>query len=328
MKVIQAFPKSATVAVLLLFATIVASAPPNAEADPAAEQHSPYQNSDRQRLSAFRERSRPPLDAEPSSKFEDDVLRGRLAREHIFALYSADDFGPDLADLDRDSLLARYRAAEHTAFWGQSVKALDWLEQAFDVRYQRGDLDQRQIDMAGGLFLWNREFERAEEFQERINVSQPSRIPTIVRDPKNVDSDSSNMPVWRLDSEADALVLDHLTLSGKQLVITMNNRCGPSQQALASINSNSDLLALIQKHGLFLHGPSSDLDFDHIAQLNHANPEIPIVLVDSITDWPEKRSWATPTFHVYDQGEVIGYHPAWKDAEHFRAWLGEFFELD
>ena len=320
--------KLALASLLSLFAVAAnASMPLDYNEHESKQSQEPHPD-DRQRLDTFRGLTSLPVEEETPGQFGRDVRRGRLAREHFFALYSADDFGPDLAELDRDSLLARYRAAEHTAFWSQSVKALDWLEQAFDVRYQRGDLDQRQIDMAGGLFLWNREFERAKEFQERINLSQPSRIPTIVRDAKDVDPDSSTVPVWRLDGEADALVLDHLTLSGKQLVITMDNRCGPSQQALASIKGEPDLLALIQEHGVLLHGPSSMLDFDRIANLNQANPTTPIVLVDNVKDWPQNRSWATPTFHVFDQGEVVGYSRSWRDLDYFRAWLGEFFELD
>lgn len=245
--------------------------------------------------------------------FEFDVQKGNLARETFFELFDSNDYGAGLADLDRADLLQRYRSAELTAFWAQSDKALKWLEKAFSERFDRGDLDEREIEFMYGLYLWNRDFDGARAFRERFGYQDASALPDIIR--LDVSGHAESVPVWRVDTGRGALVLDAYTPEKELILMTMDVRCSASRQALDEIVGDEELRQKFEQYGMLLHGPSTVLDFDRIARWNEKFPNLEIVLVDSVEDWPENRGWSTPRFHFFREGELVSYVRGWKQGK-------------
>ncbi|NBD95795.1 MAG: hypothetical protein GVY11_04880 [Gammaproteobacteria bacterium] len=245
--------------------------------------------------------------------FEFDVRKGDLARANFFELFDSEDYGTELEGLGLEELRQRYRAAEQTAFWAQSAKALEWLERAFMKRYSRNDMSEREIEFMYGLHIWNRRFEDASSFQEQYGLGGTSVLPEIRR--AEATDEAEGIAVWRVDGDEGALVLDQYHPGKELIVMTMDVRCSASRQALEEIMEDKELKLKFEQYGLLLHGPSTIMDFDRIAQWNKEFPQLEIVLVNRIEDWPQNRGWSTPRFHFFREGELVSYERGWKSGK-------------
>jgi hypothetical protein len=277
--------------------------------------------SDSDRYRAFNDRTRVEMDFVDPDGFTSEVIKGKLVKEHFFELYSEADYSETLSLLSSENLRRRYRVAESAAFWAQDSTALDWLEQTFDVRRSRQDVSDRETYHLFGLYLFNREFERAKAFNDRLGLSVSSTIPDIDR---SLTGPHDGIPLWVVDVDNRTLGLRRRSLPERAVVMTMDVRCGPSRRAIETILADESLREVFESRGWLLHGMSTAFDFDELLEWNRTNPRLEIVVANKISDWPENRSWITPSFHFFNDGRLVGYLTGWPGQEALEQAIAEY----
>jgi hypothetical protein len=207
---------------------------------------------------------------------------------------------------DRD-LAALFRAASTVAYYDPRSSRLDEL-QADLAQLERRKLStpDQYRDVYGALYQARRFPEMAKfaathadlGLSPAIEATEPVS-PDQLHGLLNVISDHSVRP-----SVAD---LTH----GTSLVVISNPGCHFTQYAVAAIEHDDDLKAIMSEHSVWIAPPDRNIDLNAFVSWNAAHPVARISLADSKVSWPEVDLWQTPVFLYFKDGKLVDRVIGW-----------------
>jgi hypothetical protein len=258
-------------------------------------------SSEEERLSAIMEGANIPHQEIDEEGFYGNVLRGPATLEAFREHYAESDFGSVLGELPDDVLSMRLDAVQTVVFWSHDGQAMDMLVPVFREMHSRGLVESQVMARKFRSYIALRRFNAAAAMLERYDIGAPP-IPDIAE--AHTGNEDAGPVILRVEQEGRLLVREQLAWPGSYVIATISLTCSPSQRAMQSIMADEQLSALMEQWGILLYGPASTLRFADIHDWNTANPGLPIALMERRSDWPEHRSWATPSFHFYVDGEM------------------------
>lgn len=237
-----------------------------------------------------------------------DIFISNWVKDRFWSLYGPEDFSSSLETLSDEALSFRVRAVRELTFYDQSARAIDALVNAFNAAADRGLASERLHATLFKRLLHARRFEQAGEFKAAHDFDSRYSLPAEWSKDESLSSPS----VWT-HSEDGVLHRESVRLDGKQVILVASPKCDFSMAALESLLSDDDTASIITDRTVLLVPAQADLTLTQIEQWNRAHPDIPMQIIHKKSEWPMIASWATPTFHFVEDGDLSSEFFGWPE---------------
>lgn len=249
---------------------------------------------------------------------------GRWVDEKFSALYTASDFGQGLESANDEVLELRFKVASLAVFSTHKSEYLGFLESTFEELKRRNSAKPEHYREMAQHYIRLREFEKATGLFPKDWENLAQYVPTTFSEDETLGkvTGPESRPVWRLEDKAH-FVDSVVDLSGRKIVVSFSATCAVSLEARRDLLSDPEISSIIENHTLWLIPPAGNLSLGAVREWNDEPGAPELVYTHRRTDWPEFRSWGTPSFHFYENGELIDVKVGWSDLEKFKTELRE-----
>ncbi|NZA26477.1 hypothetical protein H0E84_08765 [Luteimonas sp. SJ-92] len=110
-----------------------------------------------------------------------------------------------------------------------------------------------------------------------------------------------------------------------RLIATAHPLCGFSRSAMEAAAADASI-SWVLPQVLWLAPPDQTLDLEQVVAWNREHPTTQVVISRAKSDWPMIDRWATPTFYLIDNGEVVDSFSGWPRGEDNLSRLRELID--
>lgn len=231
--------------------------------------------------------------------------------EERYAEIAALPLGYDLGSLNTAALTTQLGVLEWFSFYLPSKRILADYERVLGELEKRGKVSDEQRRSYYERLLGARRFDAARAYRAAHATAGMEPVPTILDDGNAEGKQAASL--YRVGRDARSLLRVSSGINhGTKLVVVTQPFCAFSRAAVKYIEGQPDLVEIAAKQSVWLmQPPTSGLHLGAIVEWNDEHPAVPIVLAETISDWPQIQFWATPNFYLLRDGAV---------ADHFTGW--------
>ena len=215
---------------------------------------------------------------------------------------------PEISKLNDEQVITFHRLLSGAAFYTLDREIMTTYRLAFDEMKRRDLLTSDLITrMHERLFLAG-DFGAAASLAIEFKLGSELDI-SIGR--QSFSKDGNGFRIWTLTPSG---ALDGSTLElpkGRFLLVLGNPLCKFSRNATEQMERNPALLATMKERSRWIIAPGSRWSPRMLRSWSAAHPNLPFSAVAEVGDFRGLQSWATPTFYVFQDGQLIDHFAGW-----------------
>lgn len=211
----------------------------------------------------------------------------------------------DVAQLTTPELGLLLNAARAKVAYSQARDAARVAQKIGMELQRRGELKPADADTIADLLVATRQVDRAADWTAHSHSA--FIVPSVIdRHANDVHSE------WRLTGVLGQFVHEDFVFpAGPYVVIVSHPLCHFSNNAAQAIQSDTYLRAALHNRVKWLVPQQLNFDARELAEWNGDHPDQQLSLAYLGNQWPEIRSWATPTFYFFNDGKLISSFSGW-----------------
>jgi len=186
--------------------------------------------------------------------------------------------------------------------------ALEHAANLLEMLEVRGAASRAQVKHLFDALIGLHRFDEAEAFRA---AWRDYELPALSIQAEAPAAGASGRYVYRPatngSSTLDTLALDNF--SGAVVIATP--ACRFANAAAAAILGDPDLAEYFTERSIWVVPPVHPLDDPRLGEWNADYPSLPLNVAYQHGDWPEVNSWASPTFYVFEDGQVVAKRVGW-----------------
>lgn len=213
--------------------------------------------------------------------------------------------GKSIKNLSDQHLHILYSSLEIIFFYTQSRTVLNDLRKTIFEKERRGDnIDKLIVNLHSG-YIDAREFEKAENLETQYPNLTFKKVP-----PVDISKINKNN-LLAISKDNKSLVAEPFTFpKGGHVIVIGSPQCNPSNRFFSWLIDSPEFLSVLKSHATFISPVGRGLNVEVVSDFNRSNP-VELKFTYREKEWPEIRSWATPSFHFYKNGELVTFFKGW-----------------
>jgi hypothetical protein len=217
--------------------------------------------------------------------------------------------GDSLRSVGDTDLAPLYQAAYMAAFYSHASAHLEDMHAVLAEKERRGIATDEERSQILRALVGYRRLEEARAYALAHPAVEAEALPTV----RTAGAATSDHPrVFRVSEDGFELIEERVDLSDRAtLVVIAHPLCGFSRRAMEAIASDPALAASLPEQVVWLAPVDFRLNVQMLQRWNTANPWTPLRIAYSRDDWPALDSWSTPTFHLFENGVLVGQLSGW-----------------
>ncbi len=207
--------------------------------------------------------------------------------------------------LDRYEQALLYRALLRVLALNVIAEAPEQAAQVLTMLHDAGDASKHRVTRLFDALVVIRRFDLAGQ----VATAYPGRdLPSLPKHDFDAGIESTSNAMLLISADGRAMSRSVLDLAhGVHIVVVAG--CHFAREAAVAISADPALDQLFRKHATWLGDESESIDA--VAEWNREFPHQPIQIAWRNRDWPQIRSWAMPTFHVFKDGKLLSHWDGW-----------------
>lgn len=191
---------------------------------------------------------------------------------------------------------------------------IDSLEKIIDFEVEHNRINDEHLSIFYRDLIAARQFDQARDFYKVHNIVNEDKVPEIIK----INHKGRKI----FEARENQLVETGFNFpEGGHIVIVSSAYCGPSRRFRAWLDSHPDknLTQLVTNNTTWIESTDGGYKLEHLVEYNEAVGPHKIYIIESESDWPEIKSWATPELYFYEDGvlmaQLVGWPPEGREQE-------------
>jgi hypothetical protein len=229
-------------------------------------------------------------------------------------------------DVSNADLALLFRAADTTAFYTYDPAHVADMARCLKEMERRGMKLSMHLESMYGALLSLRMFEQAGELAANHLMPRAKLLPALRSAGPFAPTTATE---WVIEHAPPAYLLERRAVSLRadwQLVVASHPGCHFSRDAIRDIANDAPLMTLLEGRQKWLGPQDRTDDFRSFVAWNKRYPGAPASIAHAGSEWPFIDSWATPTFYLLREGNLVAKVIGWPKGGN-RAKLIEAIEL-